>query len=133
MPHAKVYATAGRTPEQKRALLDAVHNALVESLEIPDWDRQVRLIELADDEIALPEENDTASYVLVEVFGFPRALEVKRDLYAALVRHLGKVDIAPNDTKVNYYDIGADDWGIAGVPASDLAAQGGTANWKARY
>ena len=133
MPHAKVYATAGRTSEQKRALLESVHNALVESLEIPEWDRQVRLIELADDEVALPDENDKASYVLVEVFGFPRAIEVKRDLYAALVKHLAKVDIDPNDTKVNYYDIGADDWGIAGVAASDLAAQGGTKNWKARY
>lgn len=132
MPHAKVYATAGRTSSQKLALLEAIHQALVDGLGIPEWDRQVRLLELGADEIILPEQHDAASYVLVEVFGFPRSLEVKRDLYAALVKHLESVGVAPTDTKVNYYDLAADDWGIDGVPASEVVARGDT-TWSARY
>jgi phenylpyruvate tautomerase PptA (4-oxalocrotonate tautomerase family) len=132
MPHAKVHATAGRTSEQKRALLEAIHQALVDGLGIPDWDRQVRLLELADDEVILPEQHDKASYVLVEVFGFPRSIEVKRDLYAALAKHLAGVGIAPTDTKVNYYDLPPDAWGIDGEPASDVMERGST-DWSAKY
>ena len=72
MPHIKLYATAGRTPEQKRALLESAHQGLVEGAGIPDWDRQVRLIEFGPDNILLPEKDDLVSYVLIEVFGYPR-------------------------------------------------------------
>jgi phenylpyruvate tautomerase PptA (4-oxalocrotonate tautomerase family) len=132
MPHAKVYATAGRTSEQKVALLEAIHQGLVDGLGIPDWDRQVRLVELAADEVLLPEQHDAASYVLVEVFGFPRSIEVKRDLYAALVKHLAGVGTVATDTKINYYDIPADAWGIDGEPAPDVMARGDT-GWTAKY
>jgi phenylpyruvate tautomerase PptA (4-oxalocrotonate tautomerase family) len=137
MPHIKLYATAGRSPEQKRALMEAAHQGLVAATGIPEWDRQVRLFELGPDEILLPEHDDAASYVLVEVIGYPRSLEVKRDLYRAMVEKLGEVGVAPEATKITYYDVPADCWGVNGGQAgSDVAAAqaaSGDGAWTARY
>src|SRR5687768_8041397 len=102
MPHIKLYATAGRTRDEKRALMEAAHQALVAATGIPEWDRQVRLFELDPDDIMLPETDDARTYVLVEVTGYPRTLEVKRDLYAAMVQHLARVGVDPSNTKITY-------------------------------
>ena len=137
MPHMRLYATAGRTPEQKRALMEAAHQGLVEGAGIPEWDRQVRLIEFGRDNILLPDHDDIDTYVLVEVIGYPRSIEVKRDIYQALVKHLATVGVDPSDTKITYYDVPPDCWGVNGGQAgSDVsvaqAAEGGS-DWKARY
>jgi phenylpyruvate tautomerase PptA (4-oxalocrotonate tautomerase family) len=137
MPHMRLYATAGRTPEQKRALMEAAHQGLVEGAGIPEWDRQVRLLEFGPDNILLPDSDDTESYVLVEVIGYPRSLEVKRDIYRAIVKHLSTVGVDPSDTKITYYDVPPDAWGVNGGQAgSDVAAaqaSEGTSDWSARY
>jgi phenylpyruvate tautomerase PptA (4-oxalocrotonate tautomerase family) len=137
MPHIRLYATAGRTPEQKRALMEAAHQGLVEAAGIPEWDRQVRLFEFGPDNILLPEHDDLATYVLVEVIGYPRSLDVKRDLYQAMVKHLATVGVDPSNTKITYYDVPADSWGVNGGQAgSDVAAaqaKEGGGGWNARY
>lgn len=137
MPHIRLYATAGRTPEEKRALMEAAHHGLVEGAGIPEWDRQVRLLEFDPDNILLPEQDDAETYVLVEVIGYPRSIEVKRDIYRAMVEQLATVGVDPKDTKITYYDVPPDAWGVNGGQAgSDIAAapagDGGGA-WSARY
>jgi phenylpyruvate tautomerase PptA (4-oxalocrotonate tautomerase family) len=42
MPLVQIEILKGRSPEHKKALLDAVHSSLVESFGIPDKDRQQR-------------------------------------------------------------------------------------------
>ena len=134
MPYVKVFATAGRTPEQKRALMEAVHEGMVEGAGIPEWDKQVRLFEFGPDNMLLPESDDYDSYVLVEVTGYPRSIEVKRDLYRALVKSLANVGVDPEDTKIIYFDIPPDGWGVMGGQAgSDLLAEGGGSGWSAKY
>lgn len=137
MPYTKVYATAGRTPEQKRALMEAVHRGLVEGAGIPDWDKQIRLFEFGPDNMLLPDTDDYASYVLIEVTGYPRSLDVKRDLYAALVKNLETAGVDRKDTKIIYFDIPPDSWGVQGGRAgSDVAADaaaGIDTGWSAKY
>lgn len=133
MPHVRIYATAGRTPDEKRALMLAAHHSLVEALGIPEWDQQVRLVELDPANVLLPDENDATTYVLVEVTGYPRSLEVKRELYAALVRNLKVAGVAPDDTKITYHDVPPESWGVqGGIAGSDVLAQG-SGNWTAKY
>lgn len=137
MPYTKVYATAGRTAEQKRALMEAVHRGLVEGAGIPDWDKQIRLFEFGEDNMLLPETDDYASYVLIEVTGYPRSIEVKRDLYAALVTNLETAGVDRKDTKIIYFDIAPESWGVQGGRAgSDVAADaaaGIDTGWSAKY
>ncbi len=49
MPHVRIEVIAGRTPAERRALLDAVHQALLEALKIPDRDNNQRLLEYPAD------------------------------------------------------------------------------------
>ena len=137
MPYSKIYATAGRTSHEKRALMEAVHQGLVEGAGIPEWDRQVRLLEFGPDNILLPDSDDRASYVLIEVTGYPRSLDVKRDLYASMVKNLATVGVDPKDTKIVYFDIAPDSWGVqGGRPGSDVAAEaaaGADTGWSAKY
>ena len=137
MPYVKIHATAGRSGPEKRALMEAVHQGLVEGAGIPEWDRQVRLFEFGPDNISLPDTDDLASYVLIEVTGYPRSLDVKRDLYASIVKNLATVGVDPKDTKIVYFDIPPDSWGVqGGRPGSDVAAEaaaGVDTGWSAKY
>jgi phenylpyruvate tautomerase PptA (4-oxalocrotonate tautomerase family) len=137
MPYTKLYATAGRSPQEKRALMEAVHRGLVEGAGIPEWDTQVRLLEFGPDNMLLPDSDDYASYLLIEVTGYPRSLDVKRDLFASLVKNLSTVGVDPKDTKIIYFDIQPDSWGVqGGRPGSDVAAEaaaGADTGWSAKY
>ena len=85
----------------------------------------------------LPDTDDYASYLLIEVTGYPRSLEVKRDLYASLVTQLETVGVDRKDTKIIYFDIQPDSWGVQGGRAgSDVAAEaaaGADTGWSAKY
>lgn len=81
MPLVRIEVIEGRTAEEKRALLAAVHAALVEALRVPDWDRTQRLYELPSEDFERPPEKSDR-YTLIEITMFPgRSLEAKRRLY----------------------------------------------------
>jgi len=46
MPLVKIEIRKEKSKEYKKALLDGVHQALVQSIKIPDYDRKQRLYEL---------------------------------------------------------------------------------------
>ena len=54
MPHVRIEVIEGRTPAEKRALLDAVHQSLMEALKIPDWDNNQQLLEYPADAYDVP-------------------------------------------------------------------------------
>lgn len=81
MPLVRLVIRTGRPVEEKRALLDAVHNALVEAFRIPEDDRTQRIDEYAPENFEIP-PGRSANYTLVEITAFPgRSLEAKRNLY----------------------------------------------------
>jgi len=50
-----------------------------------------------------------------------RSLETKRALYAAIVKNLGALGIAPEDIFILVHDVPLDNWGIrGGIPASEV-------------
>ena len=54
MPLVKIEILKGYSKEYKKAILDAVHDALVESIKIPDHDRFQRLYELEKENFEFP-------------------------------------------------------------------------------
>jgi hypothetical protein len=54
MPFVRIEVVAGKTREFKQAVLDQVHEALVEAFRIPDHDRTQRLIELPRESFEFP-------------------------------------------------------------------------------
>lgn len=121
MPLVRISVRRGRSPAEKRALLDAVHAALVEALKIPDHDRNQRLVEHAPEDFEIPPTR-TERFCLIEVTMFPgRSLEAKRRLYQAIVRNLEAQGIAGSDVFIVLHEPRMENWSIRdGLPASEV-------------
>lgn len=118
MPLVRISVRKGRSPSEKRALLDAVHAALVEAFHIPDADRTQRLTEYAPEEFDIP-PGRTERYVLVEITAFAgRSVNAKRNLYGAIARHLSALGIRTSDVLVVISEAPLENWGIRGAPAT---------------
>jgi len=93
MPTFNAYLPAGRfTSEQKRALADAFHRALMESFGTPPGDRFIILSEHGEDELFIdpifPDMRRTERAIIVTViFGSHRTLAEKRKLAELLTRY----------------------------------------------
>jgi len=71
MALARIELLEGRTPEEKRALVEAVRAALSEALEAPEEDPVVRLAEYPREQFSLPyPDRHSDRYALVEVTMF---------------------------------------------------------------
>ena len=61
-PLVKVEIVKGKSDEHKKAVLDGVHDALVQAVKIPDYDRLQRIYEL-----------DKANFEFIKIFDFDNA------------------------------------------------------------
>jgi phenylpyruvate tautomerase PptA (4-oxalocrotonate tautomerase family) len=119
MPLVKVSLLKGKSKEEKKALLDAVHAALIEAFKIPENDRNQRLFEFEPEDFELP-EGKTSNYILIEMDVFPgRSIEAKRKLYQTIVVNLQRHDIQASDILIVLNEPQLDNWGVrGGIPAS---------------
>jgi phenylpyruvate tautomerase PptA (4-oxalocrotonate tautomerase family) len=120
MPRVKIDIRKGRTNEEKRDLMDAVHGALVEALLIPEDDRIQTLYEHDDISFEIPPYK-TEMFTLIEITMFPgRSLDAKRNLYKAITRNLRPLNIEELDIMVILQEPPLDNWGLRGKPASEI-------------
>ncbi len=118
MPLVRVDIREGRTPAAKKALLDAIHAALVEAFKIPDTDRTQRLFEYTAEDFEIP-PSKSGNYTLVEITIFAgRSDEAKRRLYAAITRNLEAQGVAPTDITILLNELPLTNWGLRGLPAT---------------
>jgi phenylpyruvate tautomerase PptA (4-oxalocrotonate tautomerase family) len=121
MPLVKVEMRTGKSAAYKKAVLDAVHRALVDSFKIPEDDRNQRLYEL-DPEHFEYSAGKTEDCVIVELTVFKgRSLDAKRQLYKAIADNLGQaVGLKRTDVLIVLNEQPLDNWGVrGGVPASE--------------
>lgn len=118
MPLVQIEIVKGRSASEKEALFDAVHNALVEAIKIPDDDRVQMLIEYENENFDVPR----TAFTIVRVTMFPgRSTAAKRDLYHGIVARLGELGIAPRDVFIVLQEPPLENWGIrGGIPASEV-------------
>jgi phenylpyruvate tautomerase PptA (4-oxalocrotonate tautomerase family) len=122
MPLVKVEILEGKSRKYKTAILDGVHNALVEAFNIPDDDRIQRLYELSTVNFELASFKSD-KFVLIEMTVFEdRSIEAKRALYSGIVRNLGdNPGIPGNDITIVLHEVPLDNWGIrGGKPGSEV-------------
>ena len=120
MPLVKVSLLKGKSIEEKKALLDAIHAALLDAFKIPENDRTQRIFEFEPENFDIPEEK-TSNYTIIEIDVFPgRSLDAKRKLYQKIVQNLNE-QIQPNDILVVSKEPPLDNWGVrGGMPASEI-------------
>jgi phenylpyruvate tautomerase PptA (4-oxalocrotonate tautomerase family) len=121
MPLVRIEIEKGKSFEYKKALLDAVHKALVETIKIPDNDRRQRLYELDVDHFEHNGRSD--QYTIIEITMFKgRSNDAKKALYRRIVELL-KIDpvIPGNDVTIIIHEPPLENWGIrGGYPASEI-------------
>ncbi len=122
MPVIRITIREGKSLDYKKALLDGVHNALVQSFKIPETDRIQSLVELSRDYFEVPPtRSDNAA--IIEITAFKgRSLNAKRELYRTIIDHLAKSPgIAGDDILIILHEPPLENWGIrGGKPASEV-------------
>jgi phenylpyruvate tautomerase PptA (4-oxalocrotonate tautomerase family) len=124
MALARIEIVKGRSAQEKRQLLEAVHEALVAALKVPRGDPTLRVIEHDPADFELPTVPHRVSdrYTLIEITMFSgRSLEAKRELYVQIVRRLGELRVPATDITIVVLESPQENWGVqGGTPASEV-------------
>jgi 4-oxalocrotonate tautomerase len=132
MPLVRISMRQGHPPQYRRAVADAVHRTLVETINVPEADRFQVITEHAPGDLIIDrnylgiERSDDALIVQVTL-SEGRSLEAKKRLYARMAELLkAVVDLRPDDLFVNLVEVTPADWsfgkGVAQYAPSESAA-----------
>jgi phenylpyruvate tautomerase PptA (4-oxalocrotonate tautomerase family) len=118
MPIVEVELERGWSGSEKKAILDAVHDSLVDAFKILDDDRVQKVVEYETENFDVP----SSGFVIVTITAFEgRSLDAKRNLYRLIVERLSDLGFAPTHVKVVLTELPLDNWGIrGGKPASEV-------------
>lgn len=115
MPLVRIEIVKGKSMEYKGTVLDAVHNALVNAIQIEEWDRFQRLYEIED---ALFERSETKTdkFTMIELTMFPgRTKEQKAKVYEEITKELEvRLGIQSTDVFIVINEPPNENWGLAG-------------------
>ena len=124
MPLVRISLVKGKPAEHRRKVGDAVHRALVETINVPPLDRFQLLTEHEPGDIVYDSNYlgiaRTSDIVIVQItLSAGRTLEQKRALYAAIAANLGRaVGLRPQDAWVNLVEVAKENWSFGNGEAS---------------
>ena len=115
MPLVRIDLATGRTPEQVRAIADAIHTAIVAEYGIPERDRFQVITEHPAQHIIAEDAGlgfeRTEGVLVIQVFTQRgRSDETKQRLYRAVHDRLVEVGVAGEDVFIGYVENGPQDW-----------------------
>jgi phenylpyruvate tautomerase PptA (4-oxalocrotonate tautomerase family) len=114
MPLQRIDLAHGRPEAERRAIADAVHRALVETIDVPPDDRFQVVTEHPQGGFVVTPAYLGIRYedpVLVQLtISLGRSTEQKQRLYARLVELLEQAGVARGDVIVNLVEVQRDDW-----------------------
>lgn len=120
MPSTRVDIIKGWLGNRRADFLEAIQQALIEGIRIPENDRDIRLTEYDPGDVIKP-VGSTPRHAVIEISLLTgRSIEAKRRLYSALVTRLAPFGLEPADVKVALIEIDAENWGLRGLPASEI-------------
>lgn len=110
------------------ALADAVHGALVETVDVPATDRFQVITEHAPGRLIMDRtyfgvERSADALVVTVIFRRGRSEEKKRALYAALARRAAAIGIRPEDVMVVLHENAPVDWSFGAGTAQMAPAE----------
>ena len=124
MPLVRISLVKGKPAEYRRKVGDAVHRALVETINVPPLDRFQLLTEHEPGDIVYDSNYlgiaRTSDIVIVQItLSAGRTLEQKRALYGAIAANLGRaVGLRPQDAWVNLVEVAKENWSFGNGEAS---------------
>ncbi len=128
MPLIRIDATAGRTPEQVKQLLDAAHRAMLSAFQVPERDRYQIYEEHAAEHFIVQDTGlgipRTKQVIVVTVISRPRSQEAKQKFYAELCRELkNSCGIEASDVMVSIVTNTDVDWSFGNGRAQFLTGE----------
>ncbi len=116
MPLVNVVMLKGKSSEYKKTVLGCIHQGLVESLGIEDWDRFQRITEYDREDFEFPDFK-TDAFMIIELTLFPgRTKEQKGDAIKAITSRLEEsLGIAPSYVFVVINEPPLENWGMGGI------------------
>jgi phenylpyruvate tautomerase PptA (4-oxalocrotonate tautomerase family) len=120
MPLVRITLAQGRSPEERRAIADGVHQALVETAAVPADDRFQSVHEVAASDLHWNASylglQRTAAVVFVQIFmNAGRTVEVKKALYAGIAEKLAAAPgLRKEDVLVNLVEVPRENWSFGG-------------------
>ncbi|MGW1817399.1 tautomerase family protein [Streptomyces sp. NPDC002125] len=119
MPLVRIDLIRGRSPDNIRAIADAVQHSLIDVLKIPERDRFQIVTQHDPDEIialdaGLGFERTPADTVIVHIFTQRgRSTADKQRVYKTLAERLAAAGVDGKDLFVSYFENGPEDWSFA--------------------
>ena len=114
MPFLRVDAYQGRTQEQVKGLLDAIHRAIVSAFDVPLRDRYQVYQEHPESNFIVQDTglgiNRTDKVLFIGITSKQRTKEQKTKLYTRLCEELKSCGIEPNDIVVSIVTNSDADW-----------------------
>ena len=125
MPLVKIETIKGKSSEYKKSLLDTIHDALVKSLGIEEWDRFQRIIEYDKDNYEIP-EGKTDDFMIIELTLFPgRSKTQKKAVIETITSDLNSnLGIARTDIFIVINEPPLENWGMAGKQLGGVEQSG---------
>ena len=120
MPSVLIETRRETSTEHEEALMEAVHMALREAFKIKSDDKNVRLIAHEPHRFMCPPgKTNPELYTHISIDALAgRSLDVKRNLYQAIVKNLEPLGIPKDHVKVLLRDVPTSNWGIRGGQAA---------------
>jgi phenylpyruvate tautomerase PptA (4-oxalocrotonate tautomerase family) len=124
MPLVRISLVKGKPAEYRRKVGDAVHRALVDTINVPPLDRFQLLTEHEPGDIVYDSNYlgiaRSSDIVIVQItLSAGRTLEQKRALYAAIAANLGRaVGLRPQDAWINLVEVAKENWSFGNGEAS---------------
>ncbi|OYU86793.1 MAG: 4-oxalocrotonate tautomerase [Bradyrhizobiaceae bacterium PARB1] len=102
-------------------VIDAVQAAMLVTLKIPDWDRDVT-VDIYDETQRIVPTGRSQRFTRVEITMFAgRSIEAKRNLYRAIVQNLAALGVPELEIKIVLNEAPLENWGVrGGLPASEI-------------
>lgn len=132
MPLVRISLVKGRSAALRHAVGDAVHRALVETIDVPERDRFQLLTEHEPGDLVYDSEYlgiaRTDNIVVIQItLSAGRSLEKKRRLYRRIAHHLAALGVRREDVWINLVETAKENWsfgnGIASyAPVETVAA-----------
>jgi phenylpyruvate tautomerase PptA (4-oxalocrotonate tautomerase family) len=128
MPLIRIDVYEGRSVAQLKALLDAIHRAMLQAFKVPERDRYQILTEHRRGHMAIEDTGlgieRSEKMVVLQVISRARTKEQKEALYRFLCEELERTcGISPSDVMVSVVENGNDDWSFGHGRAQFLTGE----------
>jgi phenylpyruvate tautomerase PptA (4-oxalocrotonate tautomerase family) len=132
MPLVRISLVKGRPAALRRSIGDAVHRALVETVDVPARDRFQLLTEHEPGDLVYDSEYlgiaRSDNIVIIQItLNTGRSLEKKRKLYRRIAHNLGELGVRREDVLINLVEVAKENWSFGNGVASYAPQETATA------